>query len=940
MAHSLSFTVGDRIMLEIEASNEVTKGEWQKGGKKVVENNRIRLINQGCKRRLIIDSCILSDDANFSYVCGNERSDCEVFVRDLPCSIITPLEDTQMIVGQQVIMTAKLSVAGAKVKLYHEGAEVKMSKGLTYLVKDKMFEFRIDKLQYDHAGFYQLKTNGDECLAELIVEDKPIDFNAGFSDLTVNCTDYAEFKCEVNDPEIEGRWYKDGIIIMESERIKFVNNGCLRKICIYDVRSSDIGEYEYRCKSGKTELSMTACLDAIELRVEKPKEPPKIYLNLNENREICIRAGCKLAVDVPITRSVQGKEEEVGAATKKIETHVGKRIQGGMIYIDEENAEITWTRKLRGDLDGDGKVDLNEYLEPEIIPEDGKHVHSDNIPDKTSMILHDAQRSDAGRYQLEVKTETGVDQIHFLVRIIDVPGPPTQPKISELVGESCRVDWGPPLEDGGCLIRGYLIERKKTCSTRWIRLNTTLHEFHNFFADRMMEGSEYQIRLSAVNECGIGEPSANSEKFVPMEPTSEVLDFCSSDVTDGTVKLNWMPPLDIGYAGLDGYELQHQVLKGNKRDDDAICATDWVDSNKQKLVHSDAMDYVCKNLEIGKYYAFRIRSRNIAGASKWVYCGPIICAFAVVDPKLLIPKEYKNPGVIVRNGERLNILIPFEGRPLPQISWRMLEPPKQGWEFLEATMRSLDDYVVVKNNQFSSQLTIKEAAMKDTGKYFIKLAVGDVEIESEINVNVVDNPGAVQELKIVEVVGTTAELSWKPPASTGNLEIIGYRIEKRDKRSGKDCPWFMCLEKTRQEKCFIHGLVPDNDYVFRVTAINEIGHGPPTTTDYVKVEKTPYELKLKPFASKAIEKAPKFTTPLNSRSMIVNYETTLSCSFQAYPPPKITWLWNKVPIDKMNPHFMMISQGGICQLKLRRVRYGDGGTYSCVAENDLGTGKF
>ncbi|CAG5082738.1 Oidioi.mRNA.OKI2018_I69.PAR.g10195.t1.cds [Oikopleura dioica] len=285
MAHSLSFTVGDRIMLEVETSNEVTKGEWQKAGKKVCENNRIRIIQQGCRRRLIIDSCILSDDANFSYVCGTERSDCEVFVRDLPCTIIVPLEDTQMIVGQQVIMTAKLSVAGAKARLFHEGSEVKMSKDVTYFVKDKLFEFRIDKLKYDHAGFYQLKTNGDECLAELIVEDKPIDFSSGFSDLTVNCTEYAEFKCQVNDPEIEGRWYKDGIPIVESERIKFVNDGCLRKICIYDVRTSDIGEYEYRCKSGKTELSMTACLDAIELVVEKPKEPPKIYLNLNENRE-------------------------------------------------------------------------------------------------------------------------------------------------------------------------------------------------------------------------------------------------------------------------------------------------------------------------------------------------------------------------------------------------------------------------------------------------------------------------------------------------------------------------------------------------------------------------------------------------------------------------------------------------------------------------------
>ena len=44
-------------------------------------------------------------------------------------------------------------------------------------------------------------------MAELIVEDKPIELSR-FSDLTVNCSDYAEFKCYVSDPTAEGKWYK------------------------------------------------------------------------------------------------------------------------------------------------------------------------------------------------------------------------------------------------------------------------------------------------------------------------------------------------------------------------------------------------------------------------------------------------------------------------------------------------------------------------------------------------------------------------------------------------------------------------------------------------------------------------------------------------------------------------------------------------------------
>ena len=76
----------------------------------------------------------------------------------------------------------------------------------------------------------------------------------------------------------------------------------------------------------------------------------------------------------------------------------------------------------------------------------------------------------------------------FYVRVIDIPGPPGQPVISELTGEDCRLDWMPPLENGGCEIKGYIIERKKTSSSRWIKLNLHLHEYHNFWARRMIEG--------------------------------------------------------------------------------------------------------------------------------------------------------------------------------------------------------------------------------------------------------------------------------------------------------------------------------------------------------------------------------------------------------------------------------------------------------------------
>ena len=67
----------------------------------------------------------------------------------------------------------------------------------------------------------------------------------------------------------------------------------------------------------------------------------------------------------------------------------------------DEDAKLEWTRQLRDDLDGDGKIDFDEYLPPEIIKENDDHVRIDNTHDKSSLILLNARRNDAGKYMLK-----------------------------------------------------------------------------------------------------------------------------------------------------------------------------------------------------------------------------------------------------------------------------------------------------------------------------------------------------------------------------------------------------------------------------------------------------------------------------------------------------------------------------------------------------------
>lgn len=66
------------------------------------------------------------------------------------------------------------------------------------------------------------------------------------------------------------------------------------------------------------------------------------------------------------------------------------------------------------------------------------------------------------------------------------------------------------------LMSGYVLERKKKKSYRWMRLNFDPHKDTTYTAKRMIEGMAYEIRVYAVNAIGMSRHSSPSQPFVPV----------------------------------------------------------------------------------------------------------------------------------------------------------------------------------------------------------------------------------------------------------------------------------------------------------------------------------------------------------------------------------------------------------------------------------------
>lgn len=490
-----------------------------------------------------------------------------------------------------------------------------------------------------------------------------------------------------------------------------------------------------------------------------------------------------------------------------------------------------------------------------------------------------------------------------------MPDPPEHVKCNSVGEDSASITWEPPSFDGGAPVKGYLMERKKKGSSRWTKLNFDVYNSTSYEAKRMIEGVLYEMRVFAVNSIGLSPPSLTSKPFMPIAPTSEPTRLQVHDVTNSTCTLKWLAPEKIGAGGLDGY-----IIEYCKEGD-----TEWVVANQELC---ERQGYVVRGLPVGEKINFRVMAKNIAGCSPPAMLGQPVTIREIMElPKIRLPRELRTK-YIRRVGEKINLVIPFQGKPRPVATWY-----KDGQPVDTKT-------VGVRNSNVDSILFIRSAEREHSGKYELVLQIENMEDRANIDIRIVDKPGPPLKVRVTDVWGFNAALEWDPPKDNGNCDISGYTIQKADK---KTMEWYTVYERNRRTNCTASDLIMGNEYLFRVYSENLCGQSeePCPGKNTAVIAKTGLEYKPPSYKEKDVSCVPKFTQPLVDRSVVAGYSTAISCSVKGFPKPKIIWMKNKMIIGE-DPKFLMQNQQGVLTLNIRKPSSFDGGKYSCMAVNELG----
>ena len=389
------------------------------------------------------------------------------------------------------------------------------------------------------------------------------------------------------------------------------------------------------------------------------------------------------------------------------------------------------------------------------------------------------------------------------------PAAPGTPIISAATKDNMVVEWKAPTNNGGSPILGYHLERKEKNSLLWTKLNKLLIPDTRFKTTELEEGIEYEFRVYAENIAGLSPVSKISESTVARDPCDPPGTPEAIEITRNLVTLQWTRPQYDGGSAITGY-----VIERRKHPD-----TRWMKASFTNIIDTQ---FTLTGLTEDCVYEFRVIARNAAGISSCPSesTGEITAKDEIEAPDATLDSKFKDL-TVVNAGETFIIDADYTGKPLPEVIWL-----KEGKEIDKTTPR-----MEIKTTLTRTILTVKECIRVDGGHFVLKLVnVGGVKM-IPVNVKVLDRPGPPD--GPLEVKGVTAEkcyLHWNHPSHDGGASISHYIIEKRETSR---LSWTMVEPKIQAISYKITKLLPGNEYIFRVTAVNKYGIGEPLESDPV-----------------------------------------------------------------------------------------------------------
>ncbi|TKC39634.1 hypothetical protein EI555_007989, partial [Monodon monoceros] len=944
--------VGTKYMLVITNVNMNDAGTYSLS----VDNKRISAKltvlgkSDGLTHTLKIKDARLSDSGEFSAEVGDLVQKAQLTIDRIPIKFVSTLKNVRVKERSCACLECELTSKNVTLRWKKDGQLLERSSKYSMNHEGKRAELVIEDAQLSDSGEYTVVAMQDGDPAEycstavVTVEERLATVKSGMSDVHAATGSPAELCVVLNDEKVDGVWLKDAEEITDLTGAQIVKQGAVHKLIFPNMGPEHEGKYTFRAKGAESEASVfiadpptidPSVLEALaahpvtvkvghtaNIKVPFRAKPlPKVTwykdgMEVTEEERVSMERGEDQAL---LTISNCAREDsgiimlklknDHGSATATLHLSVldrPKPPQGRVEFLELSGNCVHM--KWKAPKDNGGRPITQFIVERKAV---GKKswIKIGEVDSKvTKFSTNKVEEGKAYQFRILAVNSEGVsDPLEteevFAGNPIEPPGLTSQPQVTDVTKEAVTITWNTPTQDGGAPVLGYIVERRKKGSNLWVPVNKDPIQGTKYTVDGLLEDTEYEFRVVAVNKAGPGQPSMPSSSVVakdPVKPPGLVQGLHVSDSSNSSISLAWLEPAEGDPPS--GYILEMR-------------AEDTKEWSKCTKIPISGTCYTVGGLTERQKYFFRIRAVNEAGCGEPVELDDGVRAMPPpAAPKFDLSARLKSR-MVVRAGTALCIHAAFSGSPPPNVIWLKDGVPTEGREAITKS----------KNH---SQFLISGTKRSDSGVYRILLQNEFGEAYHDIH--------PPTNLQLFEEVPNTVTLTWNHSPDVQEDSEAHYVIMKRD---ASTATWFTVAEHVFSNKYTVTGLLPGRKYYFRVLARNEIGDSDPLDSrDTWLVNKDKIEdrsAKLKPYQQKDWRHAPRFLTPLKPHTVLRGQDCTMTCAFLGNPRPTVTLYKGDVNITA-NSKFWYNSTSGVCTIVIPTCTLKDSGEYSVVVENELG----
>lgn len=125
----------------------------------------------------------------------------------------------------------------------------------------------------------------------------------------------------------------------------------------------------------------------------------------------------------------------------------------------------------------------------------------------TTFSIQKVTREDSGRYKVVAENESGSSSVECVIQVVDKPSRPLSLEIKDMKKDSIKLEWTPPIDDGGMDINKYILEKCELQNKIWMKVADFDKDITSYAVQKLAMNSQYMFRVVALNPIGESEPT-------------------------------------------------------------------------------------------------------------------------------------------------------------------------------------------------------------------------------------------------------------------------------------------------------------------------------------------------------------------------------------------------------------------------------------------------